>query len=224
MTKYKMEKCCVCVFCARATMDWRGAYIAGVCVHKYILNGNYNLKHEWASELGDGWWWRRRRRSAIGDRLVGVVAVTKIDCVRAYAILSAAAVSCWFSPSSDWNKWNYAIMLLLLYLALWCFGHAKAANQLLRETYKSHVYCVLSLHCIISYCVILLPFVMYIQHRPTDTGIIFGVQRILRIKQNVLHDACMFSFFFCLFVCLHAFRKRKKTKKQNNCQFIFWSN
>lgn len=66
MTKYKMEKCCVCVFCARATMDWRGAYIAGVCVHKYILNGNYNLKHEWASELGDGWWWRRRRRSAIG--------------------------------------------------------------------------------------------------------------------------------------------------------------
>lgn len=127
-------------------------------------------------------------------------------------------------------------LLLLLYLALWCFGHAKAANQLLRETYKSHVYCVLSLHCIISYCVILLPFVMYIQHRPTDTGIIFGVQRILRIKQNVLHDACMFSCFFLFFarrwllclwlgvvlsVCLHAFRKRKKTKKQNNCQFIF---
>lgn len=122
MTKYKMEKCCVCVFCARATMDWRGAYIAGVCVHKYILNGNYNLKHEWASELGDGWWWRRRRRSAIGDRLVGVVAVTKIDCVRAYAILSAAAVSCWFSPSSDWNKWNYAILFCCCCCYIWLCG------------------------------------------------------------------------------------------------------
>lgn len=163
------------------------------------------------------WWLVVAAAASVGDRLVGVVAVTKIDCVRAYAILSAAAVSCWFSPSSDWNKWNYAILFVVVAISgsvvLWtCQGRQPVVAG---DLQKSCVLCTIFTlyHFILRY------IVAFCDVYSTQTD---RYRYYFRCPADLADQAkcltwCMYVQFFFLSVrlssCISKEKEDKKTKQ-----------
>lgn len=163
------------------------------------------------------WWLVVAAAASVGDRLVGVVAVTKIDCVRAYAILSAAAVSCWFSPSSDWNKWNYAILFCCCCCYIWLCGAldmprppTSCCGRLTKVMCIVYYLYIVSFHTALYCCLLWCIF-----NTDRQIQVLFSVSSgsCGSSKMSYMMHVCSVFFSVCSSVFMHFERERRQKNK-----------